>query len=110
MITVLYSYTRILCCRYSLRHAGARSATDPLRHPRLQVGLPDTSMSSAVSSQALEHAIIQSVEHGVLPDSEQVSSAELTPSVLPALLANLQQARDEVKVWVTLSSMCSPAC
>ena len=49
------------------------------------------------SHDQLKQAIVESVEHGAFPDSE-VSSTELPPSLLPALLADLQKARDEVKV------------
>lgn len=59
-------------------------------------------MSSQVPVAELQQAIIRSVEHGAYPESEDISSAELTPSVLPALLTELQKARDEVKVWVGL--------
>lgn len=57
-------------------------------------------MSSDVSSTGLKEAIVHSVEDGTYPESENVSSAALSPSVLPALLVDLQKARDEVKVWV----------
>ena len=57
-------------------------------------------MSSRVPDLGLKDAIVHSVEHGSYPESEDVSSAELTASILPALLEDLQKARDEVKVWV----------
>lgn len=59
-------------------------------------------MSSQVPSIGLKQAIVHSVEHGAYPESEDVSSAELPSSIFPDLLADLQQARDEVKVWVSL--------
>lgn len=59
-------------------------------------------MSTHVSGTSLKEAIVRSVDKGVYPDSEDVSSAELVPGVLPDLLADLQKARDEVKVWVSL--------
>lgn len=45
----------------------------------------------------LKQAVVDSVEHDAYPEPE-VSSAELPPTLLPALLADLQTARDEVKV------------
>lgn len=59
-------------------------------------------MSSQASVAELQQAIIRSVEHGAYPESEDISSAELTPNILPAVLTELQKARDEVKVWVGL--------
>lgn len=58
-------------------------------------------MSSDESSEGLKQAIIKSVELGAYPESEDVVAAELPSSVLPALLSDLQKARDQVKVWAT---------
>ena len=49
------------------------------------------------SDEQLKQAVLASVERGAYPEPE-VSSAELPTSLLPALLADLQKARDEVKV------------
>lgn len=49
------------------------------------------------ANDQLKQAIVDSVEHGVYPEPD-VSSAELPSNLLPALLADLQKARDEVKV------------
>lgn len=49
------------------------------------------------SDEQLKQAVLESVERGAYPEPE-VSSAELPTSLLPALLADLQKARDEVKV------------
>lgn len=57
-------------------------------------------MSPDASSEGLKQAVIQSVELGAYPESEDVVAAELPASVLPALLSDLQKARDQVKVWV----------
>ena len=61
-------------------------------------------MPSQGLSVGLKDAIVHSVEHGTYPESEEISSAELPPSVYSDLLTNLQTARDEVKVWVSHSS------
>lgn len=65
-------------------------------------------MSSQVSDLGLKEAIVHSVDNGAYPESEDVSSAELPSSVLPALLVDIQKARDEVKVWVTLCHLHIP--
>lgn len=49
------------------------------------------------NNDQLKQAIVDSVEHGTYPEPE-VSSAEVPSTLLPALLADLQKARDEVKV------------
>lgn len=54
------------------------------------------------SNDQLKQAVVDSVEHGAYPDP-QVSSAELPAALLPALLADLQKARHEVKVASTPS-------
>ncbi|KAI5272448.1 hypothetical protein E4T47_04310 [Aureobasidium subglaciale] len=48
------------------------------------------------TNDQLKQAIVDSVEHGTYPEPE-VSSAEVPSTLLPALLADLQKARDEVK-------------
>ncbi|KEQ95618.1 hypothetical protein AUEXF2481DRAFT_4591 [Aureobasidium subglaciale EXF-2481] len=48
------------------------------------------------TNDQLKQAIVDSVEHGTYPEAD-VSSAEVPSTLLPALLADLQKARDEVK-------------
>jgi centromere/kinetochore protein ZW10 len=59
-------------------------------------------MPSKISEKELGDAIIQSVEHGVYPESEDVASAELPPTALPNLLEAIGKARENVKVRVFL--------
>ncbi|GAB7357781.1 hypothetical protein MBLNU459_g0429t1 [Dothideomycetes sp. NU459] len=54
-------------------------------------------MSADESDEGLKQAIIQSVELGAYPESDDVVSAQLPASVLPALLSDLQKTRDQVK-------------
>ncbi|KAI5200148.1 hypothetical protein E4T39_05838 [Aureobasidium subglaciale] len=51
----------------------------------------------STNNDQLKQAIVDSVEHGTYPEPD-VSSAEVPSTLLPALLADLQKARDEVKV------------
>jgi centromere/kinetochore protein ZW10 len=50
-----------------------------------------------LDNDSLKQAIVDSVEHGTYPEPD-VSSAEVPSTLLPALLADLQKARDDVKV------------
>jgi centromere/kinetochore protein ZW10 len=49
------------------------------------------------TNDQLKHAIVDSVEHGAYPEPD-ISSTEVPSALLPDLLADLQKARDEVKV------------
>lgn len=49
------------------------------------------------NNDSFKQAIVDSVEHGTYPEPD-VSSAEVPSTLLPALLADLQKARDDVKV------------
>lgn len=53
---------------------------------------------SHASDVVLKDAIVQSVEQQDYPESDDVSSAELKSDLLPGILADLQKARDDVKV------------
>ncbi|KAF2098527.1 hypothetical protein NA57DRAFT_38787 [Rhizodiscina lignyota] len=53
-------------------------------------------MPPKASDEALADAVIQNVEFGTYPDSEDVISAELPASALPQLLDTIQKARDEI--------------
>lgn len=57
-----------------------------------------TQMPPKASDEALADAVIQNVEFGAYPDSEDVISADLPASALPRLLDTIQKARDEVTV------------
>jgi centromere/kinetochore protein ZW10 len=59
-------------------------------------------MPSKIPEKELGDAILQSVEHGVYPESEDVASAELPPPALPDLLEVIGKAREDVKVRVFL--------
>ncbi|KAF2242557.1 hypothetical protein BU26DRAFT_466911 [Trematosphaeria pertusa] len=54
-------------------------------------------MPSQVSVQELGDAILQSVEHGSFPQSEDVASAPVTSTVLPKLLEVVGTARENTK-------------
>lgn len=54
-------------------------------------------MPSKISEKELGDAILQSVEHGAYPESEDVASAELPPTALPNLLEVIGKAREDVK-------------
>ncbi|KAJ9645135.1 ribosome biogenesis protein ytm1 [Coniosporium tulheliwenetii] len=49
------------------------------------------------SDEELRTAILQHVEHGGYPDSEDVAAAELPPSALPGLLEAIARAKEDVK-------------
>lgn len=55
-------------------------------------------MSSQVSAEKLGNAILQSVEHGVFPQDEDVASASVPPSALPKLLEIVGKAKEDTKV------------
>jgi centromere/kinetochore protein ZW10 len=50
-----------------------------------------------LDNDSLKQAIVDSVKHGTYPEPD-VSSAEVPSTLLPALLADLQKVRDDVKV------------
>lgn len=56
------------------------------------------SMSTSASKEELSQAILQQVEHGLYPESEDVASADIPSDALPALLQAVGRARDGVKV------------
>ncbi|KAI4724739.1 hypothetical protein E4T49_07497 [Aureobasidium sp. EXF-10728] len=60
------------------------------------------------TNDQLKQAIVDSVEHGTYPEPD-ISSAEVPSTLLPALLADLQKARDEVKADIrSLSKDIAP--
>ncbi|KAF2112384.1 hypothetical protein BDV96DRAFT_525147 [Lophiotrema nucula] len=54
-------------------------------------------MAQEVSDQDLGDAILQSVEHGSFPQSEDVASATVPSTSLPKLLDTIQKAREDTK-------------
>jgi hypothetical protein len=54
-------------------------------------------VATMLDNDSLKQAIVDSVKHGTYPEPD-VSSAEVPSTLLPALLADLQKARDDVKV------------
>ncbi|KAH9860517.1 hypothetical protein J1614_011848 [Plenodomus biglobosus] len=66
-------------------------------------------MSSSLADQALGDAVLQSVQHGLFPQDEQVASAPVPSSALPTLLEVVSKARDETKAQIrTLSREAAP--
>ncbi|KAL8812710.1 MAG: hypothetical protein Q9223_001054 [Gallowayella weberi] len=61
-------------------------------------------MTSHASSTQLSEAILESVQHGTYPASEEIISATFPPSAFSEALKLLNQARDEVKAQIRLSS------
>jgi centromere/kinetochore protein ZW10 len=55
-------------------------------------------MSSPISDQALGEAILQAVQHGAFPQSEDVASAPVPAEALPKLLEAIKKAQDDIKV------------
>lgn len=59
-------------------------------------------MSSRIDPQQYGQAVLEHVQSGVYPESEQVISAELPPSALPAVSKLIEQASEDVKVGLSL--------
>ena len=55
-------------------------------------------MSSRVTAQQYAQALLDHVQNGTFPESEEVVSAELPASALPAVSKLIEQAREDVKV------------
>jgi len=55
-------------------------------------------MSSNPSEDELVQAVLQTIDNGAYPESEEIASAELPVGVLPKLLDAVNQARSNVKV------------
>lgn len=62
-------------------------------------------MPSAVEDRQLGQAVLDSVQYGSYPESEDVISAEVPPTAIPSILKLLGQAREGVKVCF-LSATC----
>ncbi|KAL8807536.1 MAG: hypothetical protein Q9182_000701 [Xanthomendoza sp. 2 TL-2023] len=61
-------------------------------------------MTSHAFSTQLSEAVLESVQHGAYPASEEIISATLPPSAFSEALKLLNQARDEVKAQIRTSS------
>ncbi len=61
-------------------------------------------MSSRITSQQYARALLDHVQSGTFPESEEVVSAELPPSALPAVSKLIEQAREDVKAGEFLLS------
>lgn len=55
-------------------------------------------MSSRITPQQYGQAVLEHVQSGAYPDSEDVISAELPPSALPDVTKLVEQAQEDVKV------------
>lgn len=62
-------------------------------------------MSLKISSTDISQAILQHVEVKAYPDSDELASADLTPTVLPTVIAAISKERDKVKVC-DISAVC----
>lgn len=55
-------------------------------------------MSSTASHEELSQAILQQVQFGAYPESENVASADIPSEALPGLLDAIGKSRDGIKV------------
>jgi centromere/kinetochore protein ZW10 len=55
-------------------------------------------MSLQIPAEKLGDAILQSVEHGVFPQDEDVASASVPSTALPQLLEVVGKAKEDTKV------------
>lgn len=56
------------------------------------------SMPSRITPQQYGQAVLEHVQTGAYPESEEVISAEFPPSALPEVVRLIEQAREDVKV------------
>lgn len=59
-------------------------------------------MPSHITSQQYGQAVLDHVQNGAYPDSEEVISADFPPSALPEVSKLIEQAREDVKVCLPL--------
>jgi protein transport protein DSL1/ZW10 len=55
-------------------------------------------MEAQITDEQLGEAVLKSVQYGVYPDLEEVISADVPDSALPAVLEILNNARNDIKV------------
>lgn len=61
-------------------------------------------MSSRITPHQYGQAVLEHVQSGAYPESEEVISAELPPSALPEVSKLIAQAREDVKVRRSLQT------
>ena len=57
-------------------------------------------MPSHITTQQYSQAVLEHVQTGVYPESEEVISADFPPSALPEISKLVEQAREDVKVSI----------
>lgn len=62
-------------------------------------------MPSRIPSHQYGQAVLDHVQTGAYPESEEVIAAELPPSALPEVSKLIQQAREDVKVRIPQRSL-----
>ena len=62
------------------------------------------SMPSRITPQQYGQAVLEHVQNGAYPESEEVVSADFPPSALPEVSKLIEQAREDVKVCIYRSS------
>lgn len=55
-------------------------------------------MTSQIDSHKYGQAVLEHVQRGAYPESEEIISAELPSSVLPQVTKLIEEAREDVKV------------
>lgn len=63
-------------------------------------------MPSHISDHQYGEAVLDSVQSGTYPESEEIIAAEVPPSALPTILKLVDQAREDVKVrWWEMTAL-----
>ena len=57
-------------------------------------------MPSHITTRQYSQAVLEHVQTGVYPESEEVISADFPPSALPEVSKLIEQAREDVKVSI----------
>ena len=65
-------------------------------------------MPSRITPQQYGQAVLEHVQTGAYPESEEVVSADFPPSALPEVSKLIEQAREDVKVSIYPRSTRSP--
>ncbi len=74
--------------------------TSALRLPCAMSTASTISMPSRITPQQYGQAVLEHVQTGVYPESEEVISADFPPSALPKVSKLIEQAREDVKVCI----------
>ena len=64
-------------------------------------------MPSQISPQQYGQAVLEHVQNGSYPESEEIVAAEIPPSALPQISHLIEQAKEDVKVSRLLNSSSS---